>query len=82
MGRALHIPNYEIEFSDGPTILTAELLEELGISYDTLASRIRTQGFPKPVRSGHSGRKAVYDKQEVLTWLKKHGFRLPVAKLV
>lgn len=72
----MYIPGYTIRFSSKALIDTPELLEELGIPYQTLASRIRLNSFPKPVTIGRNGKAAQYDRQEVINWLKDRKFRL------
>jgi predicted DNA-binding transcriptional regulator AlpA len=67
-------PAYSISFGSQTTVGTTQLLEELGISYATLHSRIRKCGFPKPVTRGYNGAQALYDVGEVLAWCKRNNF--------
>lgn len=70
------IPPYTVSLPREQYVDTTELLEELGISYTTLHSRIKRNNFPAPVRSGHNGKSAQYLRADVIQWLKKHGFRV------
>lgn len=72
----MYKPIFKIEFSSEALIDTTELLEKLEIPYQTLASRIRENGFPKPVRIGRNGKTAQYEKSAVISWLKAHQFRV------
>ena len=73
---SMYIPPYTISFTNEPLIDTMELQQELGISYDTLHSRIRFNNFPRPVQLGRNGKTAKYSRSELIAWLKSHGFNV------
>lgn len=71
-----HRPIFPINLGKDEFIETAQLLEELELSYTGLYSRIQRNGFPKPTFSGHNGKEALYDRHDVLMWLLKHNYRI------
>lgn len=76
MPMPMYRPPYTVDFGTSTEVRTSEVLEELGISYDTLASRQSQNGFPKPISNARKGKTAVYDRDEIDAWLTGHGFRV------
>ena len=76
MGRVVEVPGWTIDFGDHEEVTTKEVLEELGISYECLLKRINTMRFPAPVRSGHNGKTALYNRDAVDWWCMKKNFKV------
>lgn len=79
--RILHRGN-AIDFGSKREVTTSEVLEEFGISYDTLASRIRQSDFPKPVAKGQNGRAALYNVAQIYAWCVERGIHCKLSKNV
>lgn len=71
-----------INFGDKREVTTSEVLEEFGISYDTLASRIRQSDFPRPVAKGQNGRVALYNVAMIYDWCIERGIHCKLSKNV